>query len=526
MAVEEEFQSDDQRLADKLAAYDEALKAGEGIDPTVEELDEVDRRRLDQALSLLRLVDQARPHVPEDPPETEPEHEAAKPTNRLGRFEIVRELGRGGFGVVFLAIDPILGRKVALKVPRPEVLAAPEGRRRSLREAQAAAGLDHLNVVRVYEAGQIGPVCYIASAYYEGSTLAAWLGARDRLVPDRQAARLTASLADAVQHAHDRGVLHRDLKPANVLLEPTSDDSPDGFAFIPRVTDFGLAKLVDHPEDDTLSGLPIGSPPYMAPEQAAGRSREAGPWTDVYALGAILYELLSGRPPHRGETPLETIRQVLTEEPDALRHLRPELPRDLERIVGKCLEKEPRQRYERAGELADDLRRFLDGAPVHARPAGALSHARSWALNPRRIQDAGMLAMIFAGLIGAWCFLGVILASLGVGLHPPRPAAYIASCFLVLFMDIAPTFFLGWKAWRGRIWALWGGAVYNLLRVVFQASFLFETPSSFGGLYQDPSLRVVVFAFILLTTASIFMIHLVAIVGWFARRELKPVVGP
>ncbi len=321
---------------------------------------------------------------------------------QFGRFSIVRELGRGGFGVVFLAEDPVLGRQVALKVPRPEVLVTPEVRRRFLREAEAASRLDHPHIVPVYEVGEEGPICYIASAYCEGPTLAQWLRLQTGSVPVRLATRLVAVLSAAVAHAHERGILHRDLKPSNILLQ-RSDGSPSArdevcheLGFVPRICDFGLAKLLDQVSQETRSGVPIGSPEYMAPEQAAGRLREQGPATDVYALGVILYELLTGRPPHRGETDLETLRLVTDQDPPSPRALRPGLPRDLETIALKCLEKRPARRYSSASELAADLQRFLDGKPVGARPVPAWQHAGKWA---RRRPVHATLAVVLGAFV-------------------------------------------------------------------------------------------------------------------------------
>jgi WD40 repeat protein/serine/threonine protein kinase len=313
----------------------------------------------------------------------------------FGRFSIVREVGQGGFGVVFLAEDRALGRNVALKVPRPEVLVTPEVRRRFLREAEAASRLDHPHIVPVFEVGEEGPICYIASAYCEGPTLAQWLRKQTAPVPVRLASRLVAILAAAVAHAHERGILHRDLKPGNILLQQRAGNrsSTDDLGFVPRICDFGLAKLLDQATQDTRSGLPIGSPEYMSPEQAAGRLREQGPATDVYALGVILYELLTGRPPHRGETDLETLRLVSDQDPPSSRSLRPGLPRDLERIVLKCLEKRPAWRYASASELSADLERFLEGRPVHARPVPVWKHAGKWA---RRRPVHAALAIVLA----------------------------------------------------------------------------------------------------------------------------------
>ncbi len=241
-------------------------------------------------------------------------------------------------------------------------------------------------------------------------------------MPPRLAARWLAELAEAVQHAHDRGILHRDIKPDNVILasrdalsaaiptrEPATTVSPgddpslsgdlNPERFVPRLTDFGLAKLFKEPVDETKSGARMGTPNYMAPEQAAGRKKEVGPATDVYALGATLYEVLTGRPPFRGETDMETLRLVVETEPVALRALRPGLPRDLDTICQKCLRKEPAGRYASAAALADDLRRLLDGRPIVGRPVS--SWERAWRWGRRRPAVAALvgLVVLLAGVL-------------------------------------------------------------------------------------------------------------------------------
>ncbi len=316
------------RITSLLAAYDEALAAG--LPPTVVRRGDVSSRlrpRLERGLACLDLLERLWPVAPASP--------AGAPGGRLGRFEVRRELGSGGFGVVFLAFDPRLGREVALKVPRADVLVTADLRERFRQEARAAAALDHPNLVPVYEAGEAGPFCYIASAYCPGPTLAEWLHRRGEPLPGRAAAELVVTLADAVQYAHSRGVLHRDLKPANVLLQTTDDTevtdeeekklrSLSVFSVLsvvsltPKITDFGLAKfLADDPhapaaEFPTRTGVVVGTASYMAPEQAEGRNRDVGTAADVYALGAVLYELLTGRPPFQADTTLATLEQVRT----------------------------------------------------------------------------------------------------------------------------------------------------------------------------------------------------------------------
>ena len=284
-------------------------------------------------------------------------------------------------------------------------MAAASIRRRFLREAEAASRLDHPHIVPVYEVGEEGPICYIASAYCEGPTLAEWRRGRTTPVPWSEAARLVAVLATAVAHAHQRGsstaTSSRAISCSSLVSEPPLEarqTASDLASYVPRICDFGLAKLLDEVSQETCSGLAIGSPPYMAPEQAAGRIREQGPATDVYALGVILYELLTGRPPIRGETDLETLRLVADQDPPSPRALRPGLPRDLETICLKCLEKRPERRYAGAVELAADLGRFLEGRPIRARRASAWERAWKWAR--RRPVHAALAAAVATVVLG------------------------------------------------------------------------------------------------------------------------------
>ena len=352
------------------------------------------RSRLEREAAWCQLVRRIWPQVADadpdasgssPPDQTQP---AESLLSELGRFVIRRELGRGSFGIVYLAYDARLRREVALKVPRAEVFLTPELRARFRHEAMAAAGLDHPNIVPVYEAGEEGPVCFIASAYCPGITLAAWLRQRQRPVPYRTAASLVATLADAVEHAHRRGVLHRDLKPSNVLLElqpgATAHGEGDGGDLVPRVTDFGLAKLVDDGSganasvNPTQMGVLLGTPSYMAPEQADGKPSTVGPAADIYSLGVILYEVLTGRPPFQEDSVLQTLVLVRTQDPLPPSKLRGRLPRDLETICLKCLHKQPQSRYATALALAQDLRRFLAVEPIRARPASAWERALKW----------------------------------------------------------------------------------------------------------------------------------------------------
>jgi WD40 repeat protein/tRNA A-37 threonylcarbamoyl transferase component Bud32 len=296
-------------------------------------------------------------------------------------YEILAELGRGGNGVVYRARHHKLNRLVALKMILKGVHADPGELARFLAEAEAVAQLQHPNIVQIFESGQHGGLPFFTLELVPGGSLAERV--RRQTLPAREAAALVEQLARGTAYAHERGILHRDLKPENVLL------AADG---TPKITDFGLAKRVAGGPDLTTSGAVMGTPPYMAPEQASGQTNAVGPRTDVYALGAVLYHLLTGRPPFQAATPVETVLQVITLDPVAPCQLQPQIPRDLETICLCCLRKEPHRRYAGALALADDLRRFLAGEPVAARPVGRLERAVKWCR--RRPAVAGLLAAL------------------------------------------------------------------------------------------------------------------------------------
>jgi WD40 repeat protein/serine/threonine protein kinase len=357
---------------------------------------------------------------PDDPHESAPHFLSGVGVDRLGRFRLVRELGRGGFGVVFLAYDPRLRRQVALKVPHLPVALTPQLRERFRREAETAAGLEHPHIVPVYEPGEEGPLCFIVSAYCEGPTLANWLRGRQEAVAVRMAAQLVAALAGAVAYMHGRGILHRDVKPANVLLQkksevrnPKSEQDRAAISdfefrmldFVPKLTDFGLAKDLSEPSVDTASGAVMGTPEYMAPKQAQGQRDRIGPAADVYSLGAVLYELLTGTPPFRGASRFDTLRLVISEEPRPPRQLRADLPADLETICLRCLEKDPRDRYSDARALLQDLQAFLEDKPVHHRRRGLWRRARNWpGRHPAATAFAALALLILVPLLvgGIW----------------------------------------------------------------------------------------------------------------------------
>jgi serine/threonine-protein kinase len=308
----------------------------------------------------------------------------------LGRYEILGELGRGGMGVVYKARQLKLNRLVALKMIRAGARAGSQDLARFRREARAVACQEHPHIVHIYEYGDQEGQPWFSMELVNGGTLAEKVNGAPQ--PPRESAELVQTLARAVQHAHDRGVFHRDLKPANVLLTAHGQ---------PKISDFGLARMLqgDTASLSTPEGT-LGTPSYMPPEQALGGDREVGPAIDVYALGAILYELLTGRPPFRGHSPLSTLQQVVSAEPVAPRQLQPNLPLDLNTICLKCLAKEPPKRYASALALAEDLRRFLAGEPIRARPTGPLERLWRWSRRNRLVAGlAGALAVMTAAAL-------------------------------------------------------------------------------------------------------------------------------
>ncbi len=358
-------------------------------------------------------------------------------------YEILSEIGRGGMGVIYKARHLRLGRVVALKMILAGVHARSEDLRRFRIEASAVARLAHPGIVGVYDVGEHEGLPFISLEFVEGGSLKQLLGGVPQ--PPRQSARLVEQLARAVQHAHDAGIVHRDLKPANVLLKKADftaenaenaekekrraeaktgetkreepEPSPSSLSvsssafsafsavnLLPKITDFGLAKLLtEGPADGpTQSGAVVGTPGYMAPEQAAGHQHQVGPAVDVYALGAILYECLTGRPPFQAPTTLETLLQVMHDEPVSISRLQPHVPRDLATIAMRCLEKQPVKRYASARDLADDLARFLSGRPILARRVGPLERGWRWCKRNPVVASlaSSLLVALVLGIVG------------------------------------------------------------------------------------------------------------------------------
>lgn len=372
---------------DVFSLLEEMLESGRSPEEVCRDCPEL-LAEVRQRWKTFRLVDGSVAALfpdPESPPVTDTNAAVPHPIDLppVPGYRVEALLGHGGMGVVYRAWHLRLNRAVALKMLLAGPCARPEELERFQREAQAVAGLGHANIVQVYDVGDVDGRPYFTMELVKGGSLADQI--RGIPQPAQQAAALVATLADAVHVAHQNGIVHRDLKPANILL--TRDGTP-------KVTDFGLARRLEGDGGLTLSGTPVGTPSYMAPEQARGNRQAIGPATDVYALGAILYELLTGRPPFRAESATATLQQVVADEPVPPSRLNPKVPRDLATICLKCVEKDPAKRYRSAAALADDLRRFERGEPIVARPLGRVGRLVRWAR--RRPAAAGLLAVTLA----------------------------------------------------------------------------------------------------------------------------------
>jgi WD40 repeat protein/serine/threonine protein kinase len=389
-------------LLEELVCVEIELRRGAGEEPTAEAY----RQRFPEHAAVVEAVfapaASASPEaglstaLNDGTPDTDPAHEPGTRVRYFGDYELIRELGRGGMGVVYRARQISLNRLVALKMIRSAVLAGGDELRRFQNEAEAVAALDHPHIVPILEVGCNDGQRYFSMKLIGGPSLDKKLD--DYASDPRTAARLVMTAAEAVHHAHQRGILHRDLKPSNIVIDDRGE---------PFVTDFGLAKRVEGDSELTHTGAILGTPAYMAPEQASGRRGAVTTASDVYGLGAILYALLSGRAPFGGDSAGETLAQVRESLPTPPSRLKPQVPRDLEVICLKCLEKEPRSRYGSAQSLADDLDNWLRGLPISARPVPSWERAIKWAR--RRPEISALLLTLtvvtsvgLSGVIWEW----------------------------------------------------------------------------------------------------------------------------
>jgi serine/threonine-protein kinase len=366
----------------------------------------------------------------------------------FGKYEILAELGRGGMGVVYKARHKELDRVVAIKMILASHLASPDQVERFYVEARAAARIRSPHIVGIHDVGHHLGQHYYAMDYVAGPSLADVV--RQGPIDARQAALYVLEVARGVDDLHAQGVVHRDLKPSNVLLDESGR---------PCVTDFGLAKILETEGRMTRSGAIVGTPGYMAPEQAAGKSQDVGPRSDLYSLGAILYELLTGRPPFTGESPLDTLVQVLEGEPPRPRRLRPEIPPPLERICLKCLERDPADRYASARDLATDLDHFLRGEQIEATRPGLWQRLRRWARRePALVSRLGTMAIC-----------GAILQTNNYLIHPLERTSYHETIGIVILWALLSAAFQGMLTrdrWADLARYAWATADVTLYTVV------------------------------------------------------------
>ncbi len=475
-------------------------------------------------------IDKSRFDTPQTEPslqETPRELAALGNLQQLGNYRLTRLVGRGGMGNVFHAQDEKLHREVAIKIPRLDLMFLPGLEDRFLREAQAAARLDHPNLVSILQVGTEGPVPYIATHWCDRGDLSTWMRKPSTSRSPSEVAAFMAKVADAIQHCHDCGVVHLDLKPSNIMLTSTSDE-PSGQSslngaslngVIPKVTDFGLARLLEHQLDKTSTSMFLGTPLYMAPEQAECKRELIGPASDLFALGVLLHELSCGVRPFDGETVttiLDQVRRVELMNMSAMRGL----PRDLRTIISRCLQRDPADRYASAGSLADDLRRFASSKPIQAQPVSIRRRLWMWCSRPERITQAGIVTIAIQFTVLANLYSHFILK--GFGYETPMPfdswTFFKESLPVVLFPHI-PLLFNGFRILAFRRGSVLIGTLLSLVFLLALLSVLLGAKPSFSAYIGNPLATYIAHLFIFCLALVQFAVNIVALPA--ARAKLS-----
>ncbi len=416
---------------------------------------------------------------------------------QIGNYIIEEEIGRGGFGIVYRATDTILKRDVALKIPR-DILTG-ELQTRFLREAEATAALDHPGLVPVFETGVADDICYIVTAFCPGQNLGDWLKDYGR-ISVRHAAEIVRDLATAMQHAHDRGIVHRDLKPSNIMaVARDAGEHSEHCPIAPRITDFGLAKILEEQREDTGSSVILGTPGYMAPEQISGTTKKSSyPAGDIYSLGVILFEMLAGRRPFERDTVVEVMDAIRNDDVPDLRKLQSDVPDDLATICHKCLSRDVGDRYVSCDELASDLARFLDGQPIAARPPGIRSRARHWLNKPARIQETGLLSILLGLGVPAWISLIILFVRIE-SLDAQIENEMIPQTLMITIVLLLPLAWVGYQTLRQRRFWIRTGFVLSIVNVLMVSPPLFGHVLVFADLYSRyPLGKIIAYTFLTL----------------------------
>ena len=412
---------------------------------------------------------------------------------RLGKYHVQKMLGSGAFGIVYLAVDTVNETPVAIKVPRIKTLVDADRRERFFQEAAHTPHLESKGIVRLLENHLDEPIPFLVMEYCDGPDLSQWLAAQTELATWQESVALVRGLAQAVADAHDQNIYHRDLKPANVLLTlpNASASTKDTLASLtPKVADFGLAKLIDPMMSDTRSSLVVGTPSYMAPERLipawskANTSRERLVAIDVYSLGVILFELLAGQLPITGGTYATIMDQIRYQRPLRLNDLRKGLPKDLAIVCEKCLEKDPRARYQSARAFAEDLDKCVHGQRVSARKARVISKFHYWCTRPERMQTAVWFTLASHVMLAFWTFQALpFIQQYGVVSGDQLRSVIMDATIVSLGINL-PCGFLAWMTLRNRRWAAWAGVFLTIINIPGIAYATVKGPLLFQALYH------------------------------------------